>query len=627
MDTRNRGSRRGVVASKAGAKKATKSAKSKAKDVAPLYASSFCAWCASDGTCSSRTEAGRLESEPVNNSNIVAISSKCSLDDQESADLDEQADAICAPSPTKTRVKPSNRAGRTVEAPVAAIREQAVPVQVKKKSLIVFTDDEDTADQDEAAALHVGDLQEVDRATDDEEEDVLSVEGERQSDVDFIDDSAVVDDGEDSNSEVDCEDNAGENLRRSHLVHSAAQHASDAAARPKTPVNKEVDRMHTEERMFNAARQRSIASIASTNPGDGTMRLYGEQSYIHDDILDSPTINRQHARAPVTPVKPAVQRQRVRVPDSPIKGYKAPEKPQYADEDMKYLSDLDPRGQQGPEVCQIANGDDMDPIITYSNLPKLLSGKRLESWSSVPGPGLAVPSAWHEQIPGMSMSQLRNVIQFRNQAHMYNPSRMTPSEMGLAPHPGNSYIVPAGSTRAATLTTAILVTSSNLYRMKEVFGEDRRMISGIPHISEWQRMESAILMAFHLQSAHAQIAQQAITFSTSRTMSNVSTSPAKNPSRMFHQPAGASASGGSPFSVAQSNIQGSGYVPILDGRHTRFSMQENLTSLDRILPPFNAEVPEGSCAWVGYTVNKYTTTKGTNLNFNLLWVVVLGTAE
>lgn len=68
-------------------------------------------------------------------------------------------------------------------------------------------------------------------------------------------------------------------------------------------------------------------------------------------------------------------------------------------------------------------------------------------------------------------------------------------------------------------------------------------------------------------------------------------------------------------------------VPILDGRHTRFSMQDNLTSLDRILPPFNAEVPEGSCAWIGYTVNKYTTTKGTNLNFNLLWVVVLGTSD
>lgn len=112
---------------------------------------------------------------------------------------------------------------------------------------------------------------------------------------------------------------------------------------------------------------------------------------------------------------------------------------------------------------------------------------------------------------------------------------------------------------------------------------------------------------------------------------------------MFRQPAGASSSGNSPFAVPLSNIQGSGYgkysvckhsiraylyhaVPVLDARHTRFSLKK-LVGLDKVLPNFNAEVPEGSLAWVGYTVNKYTTTRGSHLNFNLLWVVVMGTPE
>ena len=92
--------------------------------------------------------------------------------------------------------------------------------------------------------------------------------------------------------------------------------------------------------------------------------------------------------------------------------------------------------------------------------------------------------------------------------------------MSMSPYPGNSYIVPAGSTKPATLTTVVLVTSSNLYCMKEVFDKERRMISGILHTVEWQRMEAAILMSLRLETAHAQIAQQSITFSTARTMSN-----------------------------------------------------------------------------------------------------------
>lgn len=65
---------------------------------------------------------------------------------------------------------------------------------------------------------------------------------------------------------------------------------------------------------------------------------------------------------------------------------------------------------------------------------------------------------------------------------------------------------------------------------------------------------------------------------------------------------------------------------MLDARGVRFNLESDLRELDQKLPVFVGEVPEGSCAWVGYTSTKYETGDGViGLNFNLMWVVVLGT--
>jgi hypothetical protein len=65
-------------------------------------------------------------------------------------------------------------------------------------------------------------------------------------------------------------------------------------------------------------------------------------------------------------------------------------------------------------------------------------------------------------------------------------------------------------------------------------------------------------------------------------------------------------------------------VPVLDGRTHKFNLEGDLFILDKILPPFHQEVPEGSFAWVGYAVNKFNAAKGISLRFNLMWVVVVG---
>ncbi|KAF7975694.1 hypothetical protein HWV62_8811 [Athelia sp. TMB] len=543
-------------------------------------------------------------------------------------------------SPSKSRVRPSERSIPVATTAVQEEHRDVVP-DARESGDIVFTDDEDFVS---VSVKQNG----VEADSEDEPEgmpeliDVSASEdsqGEESGNEETAGDREAVE-----HSGEDVDDEEFEVINPPVVVSNVARKQREnipVGKKKRTKIQDTLDKMETERDMYVQARKHSVASIASTNPGDGTKRLHGEESYIHDDIQDSPFGSRGRPRTvvPVTPTKTQkkVARAVVNRDDGKVERDEG-----NRDDDMVLMSDTEPRGQVGPTKCEVANSDDMDEIIDYNDLPTLFADRRLVSWSQIPGPGLAVPSAWHEENPAISMSQFRGCIQFRKSGWFFNPSRMVPSEMGLSPHPGNSYIVVGGTTKVATMTTAILVTSSNIHRMKEVFGEDRRMIAGIPHITEYQRMESGLLMALHLDSAHAQISQQAITFSTTRTMGTGGSSPSKNPSRMFRQPAGASASHGSPFASAMSNIQGSGYgmrmtfvvegmltssvVPVLDARHCRFSLK-NLAGLDKVLPTFNAEVPEGSLAWVGYTVNKYTTTRGSHVNFNLLWVVVLGTPE
>lgn len=145
-----------------------------------------------------------------------------------------------------------------------------------------------------------------------------------------------------------------------------------------------------------------------------------------------------------------------------------------------------------------------------------------------------MPSAWPEQIPMLSMSyvqlsylirvafdtvssQLRFCLEFESYGNFFNPSRADPANMGHSPATGNSYLTLPGQAQSfLTLTTCVMTTACNIVRPKEIMGEPRRVISGIPHSFEFQRMEAAILAAFHEDSASAQLAQDAITFNTAK---------------------------------------------------------------------------------------------------------------
>lgn len=77
-------------------------------------------------------------------------------------------------------------------------------------------------------------------------------------------------------------------------------------------------------------------------------------------------------------------------------------------------------------------------------------------------------------------------------------------------------------------------------------------------------------------------------------------------------------------------------VPIFDGRSKQFDLNRSLEQLERILPPFDGEIPSGSLALVAYTANAYhrsrkaegsmplTSQSIKNLALNINWAIVLG---
>lgn len=66
-------------------------------------------------------------------------------------------------------------------------------------------------------------------------------------------------------------------------------------------------------------------------------------------------------------------------------------------------------------------------------------------------------------------------------------------------------------------------------------------------------------------------------------------------------------------------------VPIYDARHAVGSFSEVVKNLHK-LPRYPKEVPPGSCAIVGYTINTWGRQDGgmINVSFNVQWVMVLG---
>ncbi|KAF7976216.1 hypothetical protein HWV62_7228 [Athelia sp. TMB] len=305
-------------------------------------------------------------------------------------------------SPSKSRVKPSERSVSAASVVAHKGLDDDSPDAATAVG-IVFTDDEDF--------VSVSVDQNMDGADSEDEHDSMP----ELRDVSASEDSHSEDGGNDQDAVVQdagdrqvgpADDDEFEVIETPVIATNVAseRRASVPVGKKKrSKIQETLDKMETERDMYVQARKHSVASIASTNPGDGTKRLHGEESYIHDDIKDSPFGERGRPRT-VVPVTPTKTQKGVVRGNVYREGSKAERDDSNRGEEVVLMSDTEPRGQVGPAKCEVANTDDMDDIIDYSGLPALYGDRRFVSWSQMPGPGLAVPSAWHEENPAISMS-------------------------------------------------------------------------------------------------------------------------------------------------------------------------------------------------------------------------------
>jgi hypothetical protein len=64
-------------------------------------------------------------------------------------------------------------------------------------------------------------------------------------------------------------------------------------------------------------------------------------------------------------------------------------------------------------------------------------------------------------------------------------------------------------------------------------------------------------------------------------------------------------------------------VPIYDAREHQFDYANDLEHMDSVLPRFEAEIPSGSFAVVGYTMSTYKKAANFHLSTNVQFVVLL----
>jgi hypothetical protein len=90
-----------------------------------------------------------------------------------------------------------------------------------------------------------------------------------------------------------------------------------------------------------------------------------------------------------------------------------------------------------------------------------------------------------------------------------NPSRVDPTVIGRS---SNNYLVMPGTQQGyINFVTCIMVTDSSVTRERLIFEQPRKLLAGIPHDVEFQRMVAVINMAFRIQSADVELRNNALT--------------------------------------------------------------------------------------------------------------------
>ncbi|RXW16792.1 hypothetical protein EST38_g9065 [Candolleomyces aberdarensis] len=294
-----------------------------------------------------------------------------------------------------------------------------------------------------------------------------------------------------------------------------------------------------------------------------------------------------------------------------------------------------------PDACEVNDPLLHDPALAsdYSSLPPLRHCE-LVPWADLPGPGQVQWSEWENQCQRMNNRLALGFMRFVSNGYFVNPSRASPVAIDIRElNSGSSntrYHAYVGQSPLVALSPVFLEHSQ--LTEPSATGLHQRFLRGIFHAQEWERAVAYLNMIFGCRRMHAQLARDALQFSTRGTFKsktdNGSSGSAfrKTSSKMFTK--NVSRSTVSSFhqnkvSADTFSLPNDANIPVFDGRDASgFSVPSDLTRLSERLPVWHGEIPFGSLVVVAYTVASFRSREGNwTLGCNIQWAIVLGTPD
>ncbi|RXW13803.1 hypothetical protein EST38_g12051 [Candolleomyces aberdarensis] len=318
----------------------------------------------------------------------------------------------------------------------------------------------------------------------------------------------------------------------------------------------------------------------------------------------------------------------------------SPSKPGTSNTSDTYLEDVTtlPRCKILPNLCQVTDPEIQDPILAgdYVSLPNLTLCE-LIPWTDLTGPGQVNFSSWAEQCPNMDGELAYRALSFVESNNFVNPSRASPVDTAVREIAGASPRYNLYRNRLPLIAVSPLFLEHSQISEPSPNGLRQKYIRGIYHSQEWEHFTGFTGMAFGHTQLHAQLARDALQFSTRaafpRKTENgeagkllITLLTVMSLIRLSCRSTRTSA----PARVNADNfsLPTDGQIPVYDGRYAEnFDFNVDLANISQRLPHFpNSEIPYGSFVVAGYTMSIYRSNAGNwTLACNIQWVIVIGT--
>ncbi|RXW12804.1 hypothetical protein EST38_g13051 [Candolleomyces aberdarensis] len=282
-----------------------------------------------------------------------------------------------------------------------------------------------------------------------------------------------------------------------------------------------------------------------------------------------------------------------------------------------------------PHSCEVTHTDLQDAVLLgdYDQLPPLRLGQ-LIPWSEMTGPGQMTFSAWAEHCPNMNGEMAYNALSFVEDTNFMNPSRSSPVNLEVREVPGLNRHHLYRNGHPVVGVSAVFLEHSQIMT-PSTSGLTQKFIRGILHSQEWERFVAWVCMAFGQPALHAQLAKDALQFSTRPRFDSKDDNKKKTKNLFTNTRSPSTRSANSPNRITADTfaLPTDGYIPVYDARSSPFDFHHDLPNISS-LPHWQGDIPYGSFVVVGFTLTMYRAKNGNmTLACNIQWAVVVGVPD